>query len=196
MIVLVEGPRGTGKSHLIDNFFAQNTDDRFVYYKWNLASCVEFLDLNDKGEVTHYFSLGSILTILEMGNTIFKDKVLVLDRSIFSAYIWAIYRKRLPNEELMVEFMKILSSPIYQECKVIYTLRDETVKEFDRGKKDIFDKYQNYRLEKQEFDEVFTIFNKEINKWERGNNTILFNNKFDTKSQADFNKLLNSFVDK
>ena len=196
MIVLVEGPRGAGKSHLIDNFFAQNTDDRFVYYKWNFASWVESLDLNEDGKVVHYFSLANILTILEMGNTTFKDKILVLDRSIFSAYIWAMYRKRLLKLDLIKEFHKILSSPIYSRCNLIYVNRDESVKEYDRGKKDIFDKYENYRLEKQQFDELFRIFNSEISQWEIGNNSIVINNKFDTKTQADFNKLLNSFVDK
>ncbi len=196
MIVLVEGPRGAGKSHLIDNFFAQNKDNRFIYYKWGFAGWVEALGIKENREATHYFSLANILTILEMGNTLFKDKVLVLDRSIFSAYVWAAYRNRLPRFELIMELKKILSSTIYHSCNTVFINRDERVSEFNRGKKDIFDKYENYRLEKQEFDELFRIFNKEINKWDRGNNSILFNNKFDIKSQIEFNKLLNSFVDK
>lgn len=196
MIVLIEGPRGAGKSHLIDNFFAQNKDDRFVYYKWNFAGWVDILELEGKESETHYLSLANILTVLEMGNTVFKDKVLVLDRSIFSAYVWALYRKRLPKDELLKEFLKILSSPIYQQCKLIYMNRDERVTEFNRGQKDIFDKYENYRLERQMFDEWFTIFNEKINDWTFGNSTFVFNNRFDTKSQLDFNKLLNSFVDK
>jgi len=196
MIVLCEGPRGAGKSHLVDNFFAQNTDDRFIYYKWNFAGWVEFLGLKDIGDVTHYFSLANILTILEMGNTTFKDKILVLDRSIFSAYVWATYRDRIPKHALIEEFHRIISGPLYRSCELIYMNRDNSVKAYDRGKKDIFDQYEDYHREKQEFDEWFTIFNEQINDNTRGNSTILFNNRFDTKSQTEFNKLLNSLVDK
>jgi thymidylate kinase len=196
MIVLVEGPRGAGKSHLVDNFFAQNEDDRFVYYKWNFASWVEFLNLKEKGEVTHYFSLANILTVLEMSSTIFKDKILILDRSIFSAYVWANYRGRIPKHDLIEEFHRIISGPLYNNCKLIYVNRDNLVQKYNRGNKDIFDQYEDYHREKQEFDEWLTIFNEQINDMFRGNAAFMFNNRFDTKSQADFNKLLNSFVDK
>jgi thymidylate kinase len=196
MIVLCEGPRGAGKSHLVDNFFAQNEDDRFVYYKWNFAAWVESLNIKEDNKAVHYFSLANILTILEMGNTTFKDKILILDRSIFSAYVWAIYRKRLLKFDLIKEFNKILSSPIYTSCNLVYVNRDESVTEHNRGKKDIFDKYENYRLEKQQFDELFAIFNCEINRQERENSTVIFNNRFDIKSQSEFNKLLNNLVDK
>jgi len=196
MIVLCEGPRGAGKSHLIDNFFAQNNDDRFMYYKWDFASLVETLGLEEKGEVIHYFSLANILTILEMGNTIFKDKVLILDRSIFSAYVWALYRKRLIRHELITEFMKILDSQLYSNCKLVYITRDDGISDFNRGNKDIFDKYENYNLEKQEFDKLFSMFSEYIDKREAGNSNIIFNNMFNTKSQYEFNKLLGSFVDK
>lgn len=196
MIVLVEGPRGAGKSHLIDNFFAQNEDDRFLYYKWNFAEWVNILGLEERGSETHYLSLANILTILEMGNTMFKDKILVLDRSIFSNYVWAVYRNRIPSETLTQEFLKILSSSVYKHCKLIYLTRDERVKEFNREHKDIFDKYENYRIEKQIFDETFTIFNTIINNSSTGNSMSMFNNQFDIKSQFEFNKLLNSFVDK
>jgi len=196
MIVLCEGPRGAGKSHLIDNFFAQNNDDRFMYYKWDFVSLVETLGLEEKGEVIHYFSLANILTILEMGNTIFKDKVLILDRSIFSAYVWALYRKRLIRHELITEFMKILDSQLYSNCKLVYITRDDGISDFNRGNKDIFDKYENYNLEKQEFDKLFSMFSEYIDKREAGNSNIIFNNMFNTKSQYEFNKLLGSFVDK
>lgn len=196
MIILVEGPRGAGKSHLIDNFFAQNTDDRFIYYKWNFAEWVKFLHIQDDNKSVHYFSLANILTILQLGNTLFKDKCLVLDRSIFSTYAWAAYRKRLLKYEIMVELDNMLTSGVYTNCKLIYVNRDDSVSEFNRVNKDIFDEYENYALEKKEFDEIFTIHNDAINNVYSGNTTVLFNNKFDIKSQNDFNSLLNDFIDK
>jgi thymidylate kinase len=196
MIILCEGPRGAGKSHLIDNFFAQNKNDKFVYYKWDYASWVESLNLINDGKVLHYFSLANILTILGMSTTAFKDKILVLDRSIFSAYVWAIYRKRLSKLDLTMELNKILDSPLYFNCNLIYVNRDSSIVDIDRQPKDIFDKYENYQLEKQQFDELFTLFNDMINDWVYGNSSVIFNNEFNMSSQLEFNKLLNSYVDK
>jgi thymidylate kinase len=196
MIVLIEGPRGSGKSHLVDNFFTQNKDDRFIYYKWEFSKWVSDLGINENCESTHYLSIGNILTILELSQTLFEDKILVLDRSIFSAYVWAMYLKRLDQTRSDAELNTILLSSIYQNCKLVYVTRDESVKEFNRDKKDIFDAYENYGIEKRIFDETFTIFNKTINESDIGNSMIMFNNRFDSLCQFEFNKLLNSFTDK
>lgn len=196
MIIIVEGPRGSGKSHLVDNFFAQNEDDRFIYYKWNFSEWVKLLEIKETGSETHYLSLANILTVLEIGNTLFKDKILVLDRSIFSAYVWANYRNRVPIDKLNNELLQIMSNHVYKNCVLIYVNRDHDSATFNRGYKDIFDKYENYNLEKQIFDEYFMICNEYINNPSLNNSKYLINNQFNNISQLNFNNLLNSFVDK
>jgi thymidylate kinase len=196
MVIIVEGPRGSGKSHLVDNFFELNKDPRFVYYKWNFASWSNDFNLNVNGSNIHYFSIGNILTILELANTIFKDKILVLDRSIFSSYVWAMYRRRLGDVELLDQLELILNSDLYRECNLIFTDRIDNTATYNRGIKDIFDKYEDYHQEKKYYLEIMSIFNSHINNHSRENTVTLFNNRFDRLSQVEFNKLLYSYVDK
>ena len=41
MIVLIEGPRGAGKSHLVDDFFSENTNPNILYYKFAFSATIE-----------------------------------------------------------------------------------------------------------------------------------------------------------
>jgi hypothetical protein len=196
MILIIEGPRGSGKSHLVDNFFKHNTNHDFVYYKWGFAEWSKHLKLEPDGKEIHYFSLGNILTILEMTSSIFKDKVLVLDRSIFSTYAWAMLRKRMLQHHLVNELGDILNSSLYVNCHVIRVNRVDKSMVMVREKKDMFDKYENYSNESKCYDEIVSIFSPEINNALRENSYAVFNNKFDMLSQVEFNKLLYSYVDK
>lgn len=196
MILIIEGPRGSGKSHLVDNFFKYNTRDCFVYYKWGFAELAKNLKLEPNSKEIHYFSLGNILTILEMASNTFKDKVLVLDRSIFSTYTWAMLRKRMLQYQLVNELGDILNSSLYANCHVIRINRVDKSQVMVREKKDMFDKYENYSNESKCYDEIISIFNSEINNSNKKNSYTVFNNKFDRLSQVEFNKLLYSYVDK
>ena len=109
MIVIIEGPRGAGKSHLVNRFFSQNLKDDYVYYKWDFAEWVKELEIDESKQGCHYFSVGNIITILELADNMFKDKILVLDRSLISAYVWAMYRNRMERKTLEEEFSKIMS---------------------------------------------------------------------------------------
>ena len=194
MLILIEGPRGAGKSHLVDNYFAQNKNENIIYFKWGFTGWVKTLGLEEDNKTMHYFSLGNILTVLEIGATLFKDKHLILDRSLFSTYVWALYRKRLLKLELINELNHILESPLYKKCHVLYINKDDNAKIKRRGEKDMFDKFENYSMERSCYDEVFRIFHKSL--ISDTNNLTHFTNHFDKLSQIEFNNLINSLVDK
>jgi hypothetical protein len=96
MIIFCEGPRHSGKTHLIDEFFKQNSNPNVIYYKFKFAKYIDDFGMRDQesGAGVHYFSIGNILTILELNKTLLKDKIVVFDRCIYSAYVWSIYRNR------------------------------------------------------------------------------------------------------
>ena len=90
MIILVEGPRNSGKSHLVNHFIQSNPNLNILDYKFDFSNWIKRLgivSLESKSDI-HYFSVSNILTILDSANLFFKDRLVILDRSIFSAYVW------------------------------------------------------------------------------------------------------------
>jgi thymidylate kinase len=192
MITLIEGPRLSGKSFLLDKFFEQNTDPNTIYYKFLFAKYLQDFDIKkyDDGPGVHYFSIANVITILELNKTLLKDKNIIFDRCIFSAYVWSIYRNRLPKTELMQEFNKILSSDLFEDCQIIYLTRPEHIKDSNRNK-DYFDQFQNYENEKSLFDDIFSDTSNYINSNSKRTKFIKFTNNFDDLSIQHFCNLLN-----
>jgi len=198
MIILVEGPRGAGKSHLVDNFFHLNDNPEILYYKFKFTDWIKILSIEDQetGPGVHYFSISNIITILGISSTFLKDKHVVFDRSIFSAYVWSIFRKRMNRERLMSEFNSFLKTEEYSNCKIIYVNREESVNEIKRIKQDGFDVYENYAMEKTIYDDVFFSFRDEISDPTRNNEFFEFTNHFDNNSLESFRVLLYDILNK
>ena len=88
MILFIEGPRHSGKTYLINNFLSVCNDPRIEYYKFYFANHIKMLDLVklDDSAALHYFSLGNIMTIMEMNlRPEYRDKIWIFDRAILSA---------------------------------------------------------------------------------------------------------------
>jgi hypothetical protein len=122
MILFIEGARGSGKTFLINQFIETHKDPRIEYYKFYFANHVKALDLVelDATPALHYFSLGNIMTIMEMNlRPEYKDKIWIFDRAIISAYTWAILRKRLDRSRAELEFLKLVSSDLYKNSKTL-----------------------------------------------------------------------------
>lgn len=193
MIVFIEGPRECGKSYLIDSFFKQNTNPNIIYYKFAFAKYLEELDLKDQevGPGVHYFSISNVLTILELNKTFFKDKIMVFDRSIYSAYVWSIYRKRMDKQRLLNEFSKILSGDLYENCALIYLTRDN-VPTLEKRQKDYFGNFENYDAEKLIFEEV--LENTKQYQISKNNIRLDFVNEFTEDSVKQFNLMISNLA--
>lgn len=198
MIIMIEGSRGVGKSTLVDNYFKQNSKENVVYYKFAFSDYIKNLGFEDheKGPGVHYFSISNILTILEISNTMLKDKHVVFDRSIFSAYVWSIYRDRMPKDRLIEEFKKVLNSSIYNNCKVVRIQNPGGHIPEERNKDDIFNKFESFEEESKIYDLVFDTFINEITDSSKNNEMFSFVNDKDDNSFERFNNLLDNIVDK
>ena len=125
MILFIEGPRHSGKTYLIERFLEQNTDPRVEYYKFYFANHLKTLDLEWQEDQPglHYFSLGNIMTIMEMNQRPqYQDKIWIFDRAIISAYTWAVLRKRLSLERARVEIRLLLESELYSNCQTVFIM--------------------------------------------------------------------------
>ena len=195
MIIFIEGPRHTGKTHLMEEFFKQNQNPNVLYYKFAFAKYIEELGMRDQetGPGVHYFSIANVLTILELNKEILKDKVIVFDRSIFSAYVWSIYRERMDKQRLLNEFEKVLDSDLYQNCALVYLTRKE-METPEKRDKDYFGNFENYDAEKKVFEEVLEMASQYTSDSSKRNFNIMYLNNFDTKSVALFCQMLNDIA--
>lgn len=189
MVILIEGPRGAGKSYLVDQFFEQNEDPSFVYYKFEFSNWLKRLEIAnmDPCPEIHYFSISNIITILDIASNILKGKTVVMDRSILSAYVWSVYRNRVDKEILIKELDSIMRHPTYRDCKIVYVNRDNSIQEINRGEKDIFDEFEDYDKELEVYEDLISNMKIEVNP---------FNNTFDSESLDRFNHLLVSLSNK
>jgi thymidylate kinase len=196
MIVIIEGHRHAGKSYLIDKFLEQNTDPNVHYYKFQFAKYIDDLEIRDQeaGPGVHYFSISNVMTIFELNQTLLKDKILIFDRAIFSAYVWSIYRERMDRNRLVNEFEKLLINEIYNNVKVVYVNRLETITTQKREDKDYFGNFENAEAEKQIFEDIFDRFNHIIIDPNKSNDFTRFTNNFDEQSSEQFNLLLTSLI--
>jgi hypothetical protein len=194
-LILIEGHRASGKTFLIEKFFEQNTHPNIEYYKFQFANWIDELEMRDQetGPGVHYFSIANVLTILELNSSLLKDKTLVFDRCIFSAYVWSIYRERLGHNRLLKELKLILDNKLFQNIKVIYVNRDESIS-IKKRNKDYFGNFEDSRAESEIFERVFSEFTPQVTNTARNNEFIRFTNKFDDDSQLQFNKLLTSLL--
>jgi thymidylate kinase len=198
MIILIEGPRGAGKSHLVDQFMLKNENPDVLYYKFAFSDWIKKIRIEDqeKGPGVHYFSISNIITILGISDTLLKGKTIVFDRSIFSAYVWSIMRDRMDGDRLIREFSSILKDEIYSNCKLIYVTKSNPDTKIEREKDDIFNKYEDYHTENQFYNNIIYLFDREISNSSKNNEILEFKNDFDEASESRFNTLLNNLIDK
>lgn len=198
MIILIEGPRGAGKSHLVDQFMLQNQNPDVLYYKFAFSDWIKKLKIEDqeKGPGVHYFSISNIITILGIAGTLLEGKTVVFDRSIFSAYVWSIFRDRMDGNRLINEFSRILKDEVYSNCKLIHVTKSNPDIVIERDKNDIFNIYEDYRSEAQLYDNILYLFETEVTDSSKGNEMFEFKNEFDLESESRFNTLLNNLIDK
>ena len=197
MIIMIEGARHSGKTFLIDRFFEQNDNPNVHYYKFQFVKYIDELKMRDQetGPGVHYFSIANVLTILELNRTLLKDQILIFDRCIFSAYVWSIYRERMGQFRLLEEFRKILNSDLFQDVRLLYVDRDESIETVKR-EKDYFGKFEDTDHEKEIFERIFSEFRSQINDSSRNNEFSRLTNYFDLESQSQFNRTLTDLINR
>lgn len=197
MIIMIEGPRSTGKTKLLSSFLEKNSDPDVIYYKFLFAKYIDQFGMKDQesGPGMHYFSLGNILSIFELNQTLFKDKVILFDRCIHSAYVWAIYRNRLPKDKLLAEYSAILDSDLYTNCSTLHVDRHSSIEVKTRGK-DLFDNFESYEKEAELFNEVLYSNCNLLADGTKGNRFIKFINGFNESSIDNFSTVLTDLIKK
>jgi thymidylate kinase len=199
MIVIIEGAQGSGKTHLIKSLqerLVANGREDIIFYKYQHVDHLKKLDINniEPTEAFHYFTISNTLTMLELQETVMKDKILVYDRGIFSAYVWSILRNRLGEEnniKLYNELEKFLKLGIYRNCHII---RIKPIFQMKRDHSDIFDEFKDPGKENSIFDSIFKKNIKLIDNLGRNNSYTEVNNHLDKLSEAMLYRVFNEII--
>jgi hypothetical protein len=189
MILFVEGARHSGKTFLIDQFLETHKDPRIEYYKFYFANHVKSLDLVDLDATPalHYFSLGNIMTIMEMNlRPEYQDKIWIFDRAIISAYTWAILRKRLGRSKAELEFLKLVSSDLYKNSKTLVVSVAGQTGDSSRVK-DTWDGKHSTVEEQQLMANLIESGLRELADTDKNNGISFVFNHFDQASVVSFN---------
>jgi hypothetical protein len=190
MILFIEGPRACGKTYLINDFLEVCNNPNVEYYKFYFADHIKTLSLTglDKTPSLHYFSLGNIMTIMEMNlQPEYVDKIWIFDRAIISAYTWAILRGRLTKETAEAEYRALLKSDLFKNCKTLMITTDKQTKDTTR-KKDIFDGAHTTIEEQQIMGSFIQLGLPFLASTDRNNGLGIVINQFDDSSINSFNQ--------
>jgi nicotinamide riboside kinase len=188
MILFIEGPRHSGKTFLINRFLESCNNPNVEYYKFYFANHIKTLDLVglDADPCLHYFSLGNIMTIMEMNQRPeYKDKIWIFDRAIVSAYTWAVLRKRLSPEKAEREFSTLLNTDLFSNCKtLVVTVAGQTAD--SNRDKDTWDGAHSTQEEQSLMSNFLDLCQSQLNNEDKNNQTRVMINGFNEKSVESF----------
>jgi hypothetical protein len=197
MILFIHGPRHSGKTLLINEFLKSCNDPRVEYYKFYFANHIKNLGLQslDSDKALHYFSLGNIMTILEMNQRKeYKDKIWLFDRALISAYTWAILRGRLSEEESQNEFKNLIGSELFSNCKTLVIGATGQTGDSSRIK-DIWDGFHSTAQEQSMMAGLIKTSVKDLSDPMRKNECRFMFNQFDDQSVKEFNRSCYELLD-
>lgn len=129
MLVIFEGARNSGKTHLAQKASEFN---KVSLYKFEFVKWFNELNLSDDSRESHLFALGKELQLLQAN----RDGILnpiILDRGFLTVLVWGVLSKRISFEEALDELNKIIHSGLLENCRVYY-IHGENPNKSERNK--------------------------------------------------------------
>lgn len=175
MIVIFEGARNSGKTHLAKIASDLN---KVPLYKFDFTTWFNLLKLDDKSIDTHLFALGKEIDILQSNRDGIINHI-ILDRGFLSVFVWGVLSKRIEIEEAIDQLDLLASSGILINCKVFY-IHGENPDKSSRDK-DNWDFRESSSEEKNLYEFFIRHIEKSFPKIENFSITK-FENKFNEQS--------------
>lgn len=196
MIIFIEGTRHSGKTYLLTQLIERYGQDLGLhYYKFYLAdeysSIVRDWDKSDTG--IHYFSMGNIMTILDLHKS-FPEKIFVFDRAHITAATWATIWNRLTFDQAKSELYGLISRPGYENCKTIMVDALDEFKQDQSRKKDLWDGLVQSKDEQRIMRKLIEDTPFRFKDSRLGNSFDYFMNNFDSNSVEEFCDLIKKLV--
>ena len=144
-LLLVEGPRKSGKSYLISK------QDTLPVYKFPFNENFSEWGFDKNGTSIHWFGLGKEIMLHELDVAGFIPKMLV-DRGILTNSVWGVFQKRISKEQAKSDLIKFYNRGLFEHTEIILVegLFNEV------RKKDIWDIDDNRREEEYSLFQSFS----------------------------------------
>lgn len=189
MLYIIEGIRGSGKTHLIDSFFKRykSVEDKcyqIPIQKYKFEHMNSFLDLFGSHEYYNFclgsFSLGKDFQLLSLNKSNFLSNMFV-DRGILSTLSYGYQYKRFPEEKIDDIVQYINDNNLLQNVIIIYILPNidklkENIKHRNKNDNKL---YESFTIEEQlnGYQKFISIFKDNIK---------IITNNYDSKSEHLF----------
>tara|TARA_Y100001963_G_C6605052_1_gene364365 strand:- start:22 stop:570 length:549 start_codon:yes stop_codon:yes gene_type:complete len=172
MITMIEGPRNTGKTYLLEQ--SGKKVYKFPYAKW-----YDILDLGLDKLAANAFGMGRLI-LHDLDNNGYLGNI-ITDRSIISPLAWGVIEGRVTRQKSQELLMQMLENGIINvDNNIIYVTGEN---ESSRDRNDHWDS-SDYEIE----DEMYYHIMETLEYY--GMNVIRFENKFDKLSTVAFKKVL------
>ena len=172
MITMIEGPRNTGKTHLL-------RESGIKVYKFPFAKWYDILDLGKDKLAANAFGMGRLI-LHDLDNNGYIDNI-ITDRSIITPLAWGVIEGRRSQKESQKLLMEMINNGIINsDNKIVYMKGDNP---HGRNRGDHWDE-ADYEIEDRMYYHIMETLDKYLG------NVIEFENKFDKISVALFKKLL------
>lgn len=164
-IVLIEGPRKSGKSYLLK--------DLNNVFKFDFLSSFVGLNLEQNSNNTHFFGLGKEIMLMQLNKDLFIKDTLLIDRGIITNAVWGVLQNRISLDTAENQISWAINSNLFEGTSVILIEGTST----EERKKDLWD-FADSMVEEEKA--LFQHFYKYI--IERGVKGVIFRNNFDDES--------------
>jgi hypothetical protein len=172
MITMIEGPRNTGKTHLLQQAGIK-------VYKFPFAKWYDILDLGKDKLAANAFGMGRLI-LQDLDNQGYIDNI-VTDRSIISPLAWGVIEGRMSQKDSYKLLMEMINSGIINsDNKIIYV---KGMNPHGRERGDHWDE-ADYEIEDRMYYHIMETLDKYLG------NVIEFENKFDKLSIELFKKIV------
>lgn len=105
-MIIIEGPRNTGKTYLLDHYLKE-FPNKFFTYKFPYFDFYQELELDKELNAGNYFSFGKDLDLLSLAKSNLLPNNLILDRGFVSSIVFAMIFRNT-KEEQMVKYIELI----------------------------------------------------------------------------------------
>jgi hypothetical protein len=169
-LIIVEGARKSGKTHLISS----QTD--FPVFKFDFNSNFSVWDFGRSSEEVHWFGLGKEVMLHELNNSGFLDEMIV-DRGILTNSVWGVFQGRVTKSQAEEDLRNFAKRGLFKNVKIILVQGQWKEKRI----KDIWDDDDSRSTEERSLFTEFSLVLKGL-----GVDVRIFNNNFDLESIVRF----------
>ncbi len=173
-LIIVEGPRKSGKSHLISQ------QETLPVFKFDFNNNFSTWNFEKNSENVHWFGLGKEVMLHELDATGMLPKMIV-DRGILTNSVWGVFQRRITVEQAKQDLTNFNKRNFFWDTQIILIEGKSPQKRV----KDIWDEDDKRREEEYA---LFSSFSDLLRSF--GVKVHVFHNNFDLDSIIRFKTLI------